>query len=281
MHGEIVGDGAHDIEHRGVPFRRGAAGNQVDGRIRPLHQLAGFQGDLGVILGVFVAGLPDPVNLVAQAPIFDAVRLRVAVLAPQVGVVRVPGAVAVFHPVGGLLDAARAQVHADVRLRADAAAVFEELVGAEAIGLFGVPGRVEAARAAVLGPHAVLPVIGGDEIAAGPAQDGQAQALHRAQHVLAEALGIGERRAFLVNAAVNAAPQVLDEAAEDHRVHPGNHLFGVDLDPGYVGLLRAQQRARSETRQPRGGGNPGAARGLHGYSFTGAGSTGEIWKAKA
>src|SRR5579863_8113545 len=96
------------------------------------------------------------VNLVAQAPVFDTVRLRVAVLAPQIGVVCVRSAVAIFHPVGSLFDGSGAEIDTDVRLGVDGAAVSHEFVGAEVVWLDRIPGRIEAPRPLIFGADAVL-----------------------------------------------------------------------------------------------------------------------------
>ena len=52
--------------------------------------------------------------------------------------------VAVLDPVAGVLDRAEAGVDADVGLDAEALAVAEELVGAEAVGLERAPGAAPA-----------------------------------------------------------------------------------------------------------------------------------------
>ncbi len=59
----------------------GAGGDQLDGRVDAAHGLGGFEGELGVVLGVLVAELPGAVDFVAEAPVLDALGLVAAVLA--------------------------------------------------------------------------------------------------------------------------------------------------------------------------------------------------------
>ena len=50
--------------------------------------------------------------------------------------------------------------------------------------------------------------------------------------VVAEAVRVRERAAFLEDAAVDAAAEVLGEVAEDVRVHLADHAVGIELDAG-------------------------------------------------
>ena len=54
----------------------------------------------------------------------------------------------------------------------------------------------------------------------------------RVQHVAAEAARVAQRRALVVDAAVDAAAEVLDEAAEDARVHGADPPVQVDARSG-------------------------------------------------
>src|SRR3954451_13967853 len=87
----------------------------------------------------------------------------------------------------------------------------EELVGAAPVGLQRAPGEVQPrlARRA----DAVLPVIARDEVAAGIADDRDAELTHERQHVIADGLAVA-----LEDAAVDRSAHVLDERAEDARV---------------------------------------------------------------
>src|SRR5215510_4674 len=91
------------------------------------------------------------------------------------------------------------------------------------------------------------------EVAARPAQLGDVQPLRRFQHVAAESVRVGERRAFLEDSAVNAASQVLDEVAVDFGIDVSDHALGVDLDAGAErAFLRADGEGRGDQgrRQP-------------------------------
>ena len=76
---------------------------------------------------------------------------------------------------------------------------------------------------------AVLPVVAGDEIAARIAHDGGRELAHHRQHVLAEALLVGLRVAGLVDAAIDAAAEMLDEGAEQPPVGRADHVVAVEF----------------------------------------------------
>jgi hypothetical protein len=73
-------------------------------------------------------------------------------------------------------------------------------------------------------------VIAADEVAARPAQDREPQRPRRRHDVAPEATLVGEARILLVDAAVDAAPEVLDELAEDAPVHRAEASPRVDPD---------------------------------------------------
>src|SRR5262249_45366789 len=77
---------------------------------------------------------------------------------------------------------------------------------------------------------AVFPVVARDEISARVAQDRDAQPLDRLQRVQSNAIFVRKRAAFLVNAAVNHAAEVLGEVAEQMRMHFANGAIDVDLN---------------------------------------------------
>ncbi len=60
---------------------------------------------------------------------------------------------------------------------------------------------------------AVFPLVGGDEVAAGVTYHGDVELANEGEHVPAEALGVGFGVAGLVDAGVNGAAEVFDEAA--------------------------------------------------------------------
>src|SRR5205085_12671681 len=181
--------------------------------------------------------LPDAVDFVSQAPILHVVRLGVAMSPPQIGVLRVCSAIAILHPVGGFLNCSRSEINAEVRFGLHATAVIDKLVGPEAIRFAGKPGAVKASRTLILRSDAVLPVIGRGEIAARPADHGRIETANSREDILAKSLSIGQRRAFFVDAAVDAAAQMLGELTKDHWVDASDDLTGVDLDAGDAGCL--------------------------------------------
>src|SRR5262249_48836247 len=156
-----------------------------------------------------------PVELVAQAPDLDVPGLVAAVLAPLLRPVGVAGLVRILDPVAGVLHGAQPGVDAHVGLDPELLGITQELVGAEAVALDRVPGLVAPARSLVARADAILPVVAGGEVASGPAQDRHAEPLRCLHDVLAEAVGVRERAAFLEDAAVDAAPEMLGEVAED------------------------------------------------------------------
>ena len=128
------------------------------------------------------------------------------------------GMVAVLDQVARGIAAARAEVDRQHRLDVGGAAPVDEFVGAELVGLGRHPGEIEPARPLVHRADAVLPVVAGDEVAAGIAHDGRRQLAHQRQHVAAEALGVGGGMAGLEDAAIDAAAEMLDEGAEQARI---------------------------------------------------------------
>ena len=92
------------------------------------------------------------------------------------------------------------------------------------VGLGREPGEVQPASGALDRADAVLPVVAGDEVAAGIAHDGRPELLDERQHVAPrKPCFVGGRMAGLVDAAVDAATQMLDEGAEQARV--GRHRW--------------------------------------------------------
>jgi hypothetical protein len=79
-------------------------------------------------------------------------------------------------------------------------------------------------------------VVAADEVAARPAQQGHPERSERVEDVAPEAALVGERRAFVEDAAVDAAPEMLDEAAEDAAVDAATLPIEVERDPGHTGL---------------------------------------------
>ena len=112
-------------------------------RIEHLHAAPDLVGDAAIFVGGAVVHLPRPVHLVAEAPDLDVVRVRRAVLAAQVAPVAAAGMVAVFEHGEGFGEALGAEVDGKHRLGAGLLAPADELVGADLVGLAGLPGIVE------------------------------------------------------------------------------------------------------------------------------------------
>jgi hypothetical protein len=60
------------------------------------------------------------------------------------------------------------------------------------------------------------------------------QALYRRQDILAKPALVGKGRAFFVDATIDASAEMLDDLTEDHRIHSGADLIGVDMYEGQV-----------------------------------------------
>ena len=185
------------------------------------HLLGGITRLAPVLARLELPDLPGAVHLVAEAPVLDAVRLLVAVGAPQVAPAGAARKVAVLDVGQRGLDAARAEVHAEQRLRADQPAPVDELVGPELVGFERVPCAIHDRRTLGLRAHAVEPVVARHEVPARVADDRHAQLLDLASHVRPEPLGVGERRAWLVDARVDGPSEVLEERAQYTTIEVG------------------------------------------------------------
>ena len=119
-----------------------------------------------------------------------AVRRLSAIGAARVAQRGAARVVAVLEQIEGLRGAARADVDGHHRFHAGDGAPAHELVGAKLVGLGRVPREVESHGPVGDGPHAVLPAIRGDEVAAGIADGRHAQFAHQLKHVAAEAVGV-------------------------------------------------------------------------------------------
>ncbi len=216
-------------EGRHAPARR-AAGGQFDRAVDPLHHLGRFDRDPAVFLGGLGLHLPVPIHLVAQAPELHGMRLVPAVRAPQLGERRAGRVIAILDHVAGSVAGARAEIDRQHGFDAGHAAPVDELVGAELVGLGRHPGEVEPGRPLADRADAIFPIVARDEVAAGVAHDGGLELAHQGHHVLAEALGVGRRMAGLEDAAVDAAPEMLDEGAEQPRMGGADGEIAMQAD---------------------------------------------------
>ena len=227
------------LEHLRLPRAEGRhraagapAGDELDGRVDELHRLSRLRGEAAVLGGRLLADLPGPVHLVAEAPERDAVRRSVPVRRAQVGARRSTRVVAVLDEGACLVDAARAEVDGQHRLDAGERRPAEELVRPELVRLDRPPREVEPDGPLRARADPVLPVVAGDEVPAGVADGGDAELADEREDVAAEAVVVRRRMARLVDPGVDAAAEVLDEAAEDAIVDGPDGEAWVDGEAG-------------------------------------------------
>ena len=230
------------LEHRLLPGaegrhrgERGAARDELEVLVLAAHGPGGLGGDPPVLRGGLVPDLPGSVHLVAQAPHPDAEGLGPAVFDAAVGQRGAGRGVGVLEHVQRLLHPAGAEVDGIHRLHLRALRPGHELVQAEGVGLGGVPGAVVATGPLLARAHAVLPAVVGDEVPAGIADRAHAQLAGQLEHVAAQPVGVGRGVARLVQARVDAAGHVLDEAAEGASAHGADLVGGVDGEGGALG----------------------------------------------
>ena len=73
-------------------------------------------------------------------------------------------------------------------------------------------------------------MVAAHEVAARPAEHREAEGTAPPQNIETKTARVGERGAFVVDAAVDAATEMLDELAEDARVHRADAPPEVDAD---------------------------------------------------
>ena len=100
------------------------------------------------------------------------------------------GAVGVLDQFARRPCVAEAGVDGDVRIDAEKTAEREELIGADIVGLHGVPDGIEDGRPLIDVADAVAPLVCGDKVAAGKAEDAEAQLLERCDDLRTEAFNI-------------------------------------------------------------------------------------------
>src|SRR5437660_7850719 len=118
-----------------------------------------------------MSDLPRTVHFVAQAPVLDFVGLFNTVTAPEFAPLGAFLYIAVLDQGGGFLRRSRSEVKPHQRLCTDQLAPCHEFVRAKLVGLNGVPGLVEGARPIFPGSDPIEPVIAGNEITAGIANN--------------------------------------------------------------------------------------------------------------
>jgi hypothetical protein len=119
--------------------------------------------------------------------------------------------VAILHEPARLVDPRGAQVEGQVHLGPGPPGPGGELVGADRIRLGRRPSQIEPPRPRRDRPHPIPPVVPGDKVAAGIADERHAQLAHQIEDIPAKPLLVGGRVLGFVDAAVNAPAQMLDE----------------------------------------------------------------------
>src|SRR5208337_4883470 len=140
--------------------------------------------------------------------------------------------IAVFDEVAGVLLSPRGEVDNEHGLDAGEAAPVDELVGAESVGFRRAPGVVEAPRPRRDRTDAVFPIVRGAEVSTGILDDRGAKLLDEIEHVAAKPSLVGGGMARLVDAAIDAAPQMLDEGAKQAPVGATDGEVSVEVDVG-------------------------------------------------
>ena len=140
-----------------------------------------------------------------------------------------------------------------------------ELVHPDGVGLHDPPREVLLARPLLHRPHAVLPVVPGDEVAPGIADEWDAELLHQVQDVPAEAIGVRRGVAGFEDAPVHGPSDMLDEGSEDPGVGPSDGELAVQCHARlerscHGGLLRSKERPRRALPDARGHGHARATR---------------------
>ena len=251
MERNIVHRAVAFLQHRQIPVRivvqegrTGHTRNCLDGRIHPLHRLAGLMRQHTVAPGIFFPGsdLPGTVHLVAQAPGLHTVGFHMAVLFPQVGPVGTAFKVGIFHTVCRVLQRARSQVHGVNRFRSGLLRPLQVFVVSHVVWDVLEPRHIQVGLPLVQGPDGVLPLPAGNEVAARQAHRGQAAFFQRLIKIPAQALFIRRRMFRVKHAPVNHGADRLQERAEqpsgnlaDPEIRMDGHRCFLHLDilPSY------------------------------------------------
>ena len=184
-------------------------------------------------VGVFACICQGPSISLPRHQKLDVVRLFPAVLTPEIGKSGAAWMVAIFDQIARGIAVPRAEIDSQHRLDVGGLAPVDKLVGAKAIGLGRAPGEVETLRPIRHRPDAVLPIVAGDEIATGIAHDGRRQFLDQGEHVLSETLLVRLGVIGLVEAAIDAAPEMLDEGTEQARIGLTDGECAIEMDLGF------------------------------------------------
>ncbi len=226
MQADVVGQIAHVLQDLSIPFQvrrhfnaARTADDQLDGPVDVTHHLRRLLGADGVLVGGDVPQLPGAVHLVAQAPELHPMWIGAAVGDAPVGVLGSGWAIAVFHPVAGLLWRAGAQVDGEHRRPVHLSTELDVFVRAELVGLDALPGQFAHDGPLLAGANPVHPVVARGEVATRVAHGRHVQSSESFQYVGAEALGISVGAVRVIHTFIYGSPHMLQEPAEDARVH--------------------------------------------------------------
>lgn len=177
-------------------------------------------------------------------PVADAMRVRVPVGSPETSQGSVCGPIAVFDPVPRLTRVPIAAIDDEVRLGPDRSAEANEFVGSEGVSLGRAPGQVLPNRPVALWADPIAPAVARGEIAAWVPDQRRCQALDRRPDVRPKTVLVGEWRLRVVDPAIDASAEVLDETPEDVRVDVAEGALRVDLDAIHHAMLPRSGQAR-------------------------------------
>jgi hypothetical protein len=158
--------------------------------------------------------------------------------------------VAILHQRGRIFRRSRAEIQAEEWFRAHLPRPGNEFVGAELIRFESVPSAVQYGGAVLPRAHAVKPVIAGDKISAGIANDGDAKIADFFHDIGTKTIAVGELRTWIVNALINCPPEVLQKRSEEMRADRSNRAIRIDDD-----ACGALALGDGESAQRRSGGN--------------------------
>jgi hypothetical protein len=158
-----------------------------------------------------VSDLPWTAHLVAHTPELHAVRFRVAVGSPQIAPLRSSGYVAIFHQRGRILRGSRTEVQPQQWLCPDKSRPRDELIRPKLVCLQRVPRAIEHGRTLVLRAHAIQPGIPRQKISTRPPHNRHAQLAHFFCYVGPESVLVREVRAWIIDALINRASQLLQK----------------------------------------------------------------------
>lgn len=140
--------------------------------------------------------------------------------------------IAVLDEVGRILRPTRGEVDNEHRLDAGKAAPVDEFVGAESIGFCRLPSGAQPLQPLLHGTDAILPSIRGDEVSAGILDDRGTKLRDEIEHIPTKPLLVGGGVAGLVEAAIDAAAQMLNAGTKQARVGAADGAAAVEVDFG-------------------------------------------------